>query len=124
MSAQKPQDLHSLFVNALNSGDLNGLVGLYEPNATLVPQPGQVVTGTVAIREALSRFVSMKPMIRMDTSLVLETGDIAFLRGKWTLDAKGPDGKPSQMTGHSTEVARRQCDGAWLFVIDHPYGAD
>jgi len=124
MTAKKPEDLHPLFVKALNSADLNSLVGLYEPNATLVPQPGVVVTGTVAIREALQGFVAMKPKIRMETMLVLESGDVAFLKGKWTIDATGPDGKPTQMTGNSTEVVRRQHDGQWLFVIDHPYGAN
>ena len=124
MPAQKPQDLHSLFASALNSGDLNNLVGLYEPTATLVPQPGQVATGTAAIRQALQAFVAMKPTIHIETKFVLETGDLALLRGKWILDAKGPDGKPMQMTGNSTEVVRRQRDGSWLYLIDHPYGAD
>lgn len=124
MPAKKPQDLHSLFVNALNSGDLNALVNLYEPNATLVPQPGLIVTGTVAIREALKGFLAMKPKIRMETMLVLETADVGLLRGKWTLDGTGPDGKSTQMTGISAEVVRRQSDGEWRFVIDHPYGGD
>jgi len=124
MPAQKPQDLHTLFASALNSGDINSLVGLYEPSATLVPQPGQVATGTAAIRQALQAFVAMKPTIRLKTTFVLETGDVALLRGKWTIDAKGPDGQPTQMTGNSTEVVRRQHDGSWLYLIDHPYGAD
>ena len=124
MPAQKPQDLHLLFANALNSGDINGLVNLYEPTATLVPAPGQIATGTAAIRQALQAFVAMKPTIRIETTFVLETGDVALLRGKWIIDAKGPDGQPTHMTGNSTEVVRHQPDGSWLYLIDHPYGAD
>jgi ketosteroid isomerase-like protein len=28
------------------------------------------------------------------------------------------------MAHESTDVARRQPDGSWKFVIDHPFGAD
>jgi hypothetical protein len=28
------------------------------------------------------------------------------------------------MSGHSVEVARRQGDGTWLFVIDTPWGLE
>jgi ketosteroid isomerase-like protein len=38
------------------------------------------------------------------------------------LDGTGPDGKPVKIEGQSAEVARRQPDGTWLFVIDNPHG--
>ena len=41
---------------------------------------------------------------------------------KWVLEGTGPDGKPIKMEGQSAEVARRQPDGTWLFVIDNPFG--
>ncbi len=28
---------------------------------------------------------------------------------------------PAQMSGHGVEVARRQSDGTWLYVIDDPF---
>jgi hypothetical protein len=28
------------------------------------------------------------------------------------------------MEGQTTDVARRQSDGSWLFVIDDPYGTE
>jgi uncharacterized protein (TIGR02246 family) len=41
-----------LFAEAFGSHDLEAVLALYEPDATLIPQPGEVVTGTEAIREA------------------------------------------------------------------------
>ena len=124
MPARKPDEVHPLFVKTMNAGDLDGLVALYEPTAMLVPQPGQVATGAASIRQALQGFLAMKPKIRIETKFVFPSGDVALLRGKWSIDATGPDGKPTQMAGNSTEVIRRQPDGSWLFVIDHPFGAD
>ncbi|MEK7387966.1 MAG: nuclear transport factor 2 family protein, partial [candidate division NC10 bacterium] len=53
MRARNPEDLHRLFAAALNAGDRDALMSLYEPDATLVPQPGQAAIGKAAIREAL-----------------------------------------------------------------------
>ena len=75
-----------------------------EPDATLVPQPGQAVTGTAAIREALAG-----------------TADLALLYSSWVLRGTGPDGTPVEMTGRGTEVARRQADGTWRLAPDNPY---
>ena len=52
MPAQHPEQLDELFAKALNSGDLDGLVNLYEHDASLSPQSGHVVSGTEAIRQA------------------------------------------------------------------------
>ena len=66
MPARNPEELDRLFSDALNSGNLDALVALYEPQATLTPEPSQVVTGTQAIREALSAFVAVKPTLTLE----------------------------------------------------------
>jgi len=81
-----------------------------------------MVSGTKAVREALAGFLAMKPRIKLDAKTLAETGGIAFTTSKWVLEGTGPDGKPMKMEGQSAEVARRQPDGTWLFVIDNPHG--
>jgi len=97
-------------------------VALYEPQATLMPSPGKLVTGTAAIREALGQFVAGKPKMSLTPKVVAQSGEIAVLTAKWDLSMTGPDGKPANMTGQSAEVVRKQPDGRWLFVIDLPFG--
>jgi uncharacterized protein (TIGR02246 family) len=116
-------DLDRRFEEALNAHDLDALMALYEPGATLMPTPGTTVVGTAAIREALAGFVAANPTIRTAGRLVAQTGDIALLVNDWALELTGPDGKPASMSGHAVEVARRQADGGWLFVMDLPFGA-
>ncbi len=41
MPAHKPEELDELFAQALNSGDLDALVDLYEPQACLEHQRGK-----------------------------------------------------------------------------------
>lgn len=124
MSARNPQELDQLFAEALNAGKLDSLVALYEPQATLTPEPGKVVVGAKAIREALSGFLAGKPRITMTTRVLAQTGDIALTTARWQLTGPGPDGKSVTMNGHSAEVCRRQPDGSWLFVIDTPWGLE
>jgi ketosteroid isomerase-like protein len=121
MPAYKPEELDVLFAQGINAGDIEAVIRLYEPGACLMPDPGQVVSGTKAVREALSGFLAMKPRIKLDAKKLAETGDIALLTSKWALEGTGPDG-PVKVEGQSVEVARRQPDGTWLFVIDNPYG--
>jgi len=119
-----PVELDRLFEHALNAGDIDALVALYEPQAALMPSPGNVVVGAAAIREALAGFLAAKPTITTSGKLVAQTGDVALLANRWTLNMIGPDGTPTTMTGNAVEVARRQPAGHWLFAMDMPFGLD
>jgi ketosteroid isomerase-like protein len=64
--------IYAEFAQYFNAGDMEGLLGLYEPDAVFV---------------------------------------------------RGPGGKPFTATGQTAEVLRRQPDGRWLYINDHPAGA-
>jgi uncharacterized protein (TIGR02246 family) len=121
MSVHHPEEIHGAFTTAFNAGDLDALMALYEPEASVVPAPGEVVTGTAAIRSALAGFLALKGQMVITTSRVVAAEDVALLHGSWTLTGTDPDGKAIEMGGRNTEVARRQTDGTWLFAIDNPF---
>jgi uncharacterized protein (TIGR02246 family) len=121
--ASEPEQMHRLFEEAFNAGDLEALMALYEPDATLVPQPGAVVEGLDGIREALRWFLDRGGKIALDTKLVLRVGDLAYLSNRWSLTGGTmPDGSPAQLGAVTAEVARLQQDGSWLYVIDNAWG--
>src|SRR5262245_28399674 len=122
MPAHKPEELDVLFAKAINAGDIEAAMKLYEPGACLTPEPGQVATGAKAVREALGGFLAMKPRLTLNARTLAEAGGIAFTTAKWVLEGTGSDGKPVKVEGQSAEVARRQPDGTWLFLIDNPHG--
>ena len=107
--ATSPEDLSRLVVERLNGGDLDGLVALYEPGAVLALPDGQVATGAAEIRRAYQRLLADRPTFRPGTPRpTLRAGDLALTS--------------TRLAGGvvTVEVARRQDDGTWLWVIDQP----
>jgi ketosteroid isomerase-like protein len=97
-------------------------MALYDPDAVLIPQPGSVAHGTDEVREALQRYLALQGRITLDTKLVVEVGDLAYLSNTWSLNGAGPDGQPLTLGATTAEVARRQADGTWRYVIDNAWG--
>lgn len=90
--AASAKEVVRAFFDSFNQGNVDAVVALYEPNAKLVAQPGQVAEGHGAIREALNGFLAMKPTLTPGKNEVIETGDIALSIISWTLKGTGPDG--------------------------------
>ncbi len=74
---REPQQMNAAFAAAYNSGDIENLMALYEPNAVLVPQPGQRAIGLAAIRDALLGFLSLKGQMQSANVDCIRTGDLA-----------------------------------------------
>ncbi|MCC8250053.1 YybH family protein [Saccharothrix luteola] len=108
-AAAEPNDLGKHFIERGNAGDVDGLVALYEPDAVLAFPPGNLATGHAEIRKVYEQFVAAAPVLtpgRQHPALV--SGDLALTMSTLT-------------TGEMTvEVARRQPDGSWLWVLDQP----
>lgn len=123
MAAKTPEECDTLFERHMNAGDLDALANLYETDAVLVPNPGELVAGREAIREALGAFVAAKVQLHLRVSQVLRAGDdLAMLYGDWSGHFTDPDGARVEIAGQSVEVVRRQADGTWRFALDDPYG--
>jgi uncharacterized protein (TIGR02246 family) len=123
MPTTSPEALVQAFLRAFNAGDIDGLIALYEPQAILVAQSGQVAQGHAALREGFDAFLSLKPTLTLEQYTLIPTGDLTLFVDKWTLQGTGPDGHPVHMAGTATDVFRQQADGRWLFAIDHPWGS-
>jgi ketosteroid isomerase-like protein len=125
MPIREPEEFHQRFAEAVNSGDLNALSDFYESQARIVPQwSGPPVLGAAAIREHFQSLLALKGRIQVETTTVSKAGDLALLRSKWSVTGVGPAGEPTEMSGESVEVLRRQPDGSWRAVIDLPFGSE
>jgi ketosteroid isomerase-like protein len=114
-----PQEMHRVFKERLESGDLDGIVALYEEGASMPDNTGQTVSGLDAIRQNMAGFVAMQARIAFQAPVVHQSGDIALVHAKWSAKGTGPDG-PIELAGVTSEVVRRQPDGTWLYLIDDP----
>ena len=124
MSTATPEQVLESIVTGINTGDLEGLMPLYESEAAFAPQPGSLAHGAPGVREALTGFISMKGKLDLEVTRVLEVGDLALVIGVWTFNGTGPDGEPVHLAAKNADVLRRQEDGTWRFVIDNPWGTD
>jgi uncharacterized protein (TIGR02246 family) len=117
-----PASTVARLAEAINRGDLDGAVALYEKDAVMVVQPGQLARGAAELRNALAGFIALKPTLRMEAEQVIEAGDVALYLGRWSLRGTDPRGQPMAMSGESSDILRRQKDGRWLIALDNPWG--
>jgi uncharacterized protein (TIGR02246 family) len=111
-------DIHPAVEAGVNNQDLDALMALYEPDASMVVLDGSTVIGTEAIREQWAGVLEMKGHMTLRSRYAIEAGDLAILSNEWTLTAGD-----QSLSAVTAEVARRQPDGGWLYVIDHPFAS-
>ncbi len=119
MGIQRPEDIHPAVQDRFNAADVDGLVALYEPQAVMLGPDHQPAVGLDAIRANWAGLIEMGGTdMALTTVYCVERDDLALLRNDYTVRFGD-----SPVNGSTAEVVRRQPDGTWLYVIDHPFGA-
>ncbi len=104
--ARDPQDLERLLSARQWVGDIDGMAALFEPNAVLDSGEGHLTVGREAIRALFAEITATgRKFTAGNQSPAVISGDLALT------STRLPDGT-------TAEVARRQDDGTWLWVID------
>src|SRR2546426_4810122 len=114
MGPKSPNDAVGQLINALNSGNLDAAVSLYEPSAVLVAQPGKVARGTTALREALSAFIALKPALVSRREQFIEGDGGAPYTSDWALTGTDPTGKRVAKHGRATHALSPRTDSTPL----------
>ena len=105
--ARDPQDLERLLIDRQWVGDIDGMVALFEPDAVVDTDEPELTRGHDAIRTLFEAFAaSGRKFQRGEQRPAAINGDLALT------STRLPDGSIT------SEVARRQADGNWLWVID------
>lgn len=118
-----PGDVPLEFDEAMNAGDLDGLLSRFSNDATMRMTDGEVAQESPAeLRKAMTQLLAMKPHIRNTVRRVLSSGNIALVLLDWTLTVTLPDGQPHVEHGTATQVMERGRDGGWRLKISNPLG--
>jgi hypothetical protein len=105
--ARDPQDLERLLIARQWTGDVEGMAALFEPHAVMDSGEGQLTLGREAIRAHFAEITATGRKFQAGKqSPAVINGDLALT------STRLPDGTVT------AEVARRQGDGTWLWVID------
>jgi len=108
IQAAAPEDLGRFFIERANSGDVEGLVALYEGGAVLALSDGGTASGVGAIRQFYEQLLANKPTFASGIPRP------ALRNGDWALTSTRIP------AGATTELAHRQPNGTWLWTIDQP----
>lgn len=105
---ESPESLPLLFLDRANAGDLDGVLALYEPGAVVAFPSGLRAVGRSQIRRAYAELFAVQPRFSPGVARpALIAGDVALTATVLP-------------TGTAAEVARRQPDGTWRWVVDDP----
>jgi uncharacterized protein (TIGR02246 family) len=119
-------ELNRAWADAFNAGDLDRLIEFYEPDAVLVPGPGaEPVQGLDAIQASLEWLLELGGRLVFTPRHWIVSGDLALGSLAFVMDGgHDAEGNLLDLSGVTGEVVRRQEDGTWKYVIDHPFAAE
>ncbi|MES1956272.1 alpha/beta fold hydrolase [Salinisphaera hydrothermalis] len=124
-AAARPEAVPALFDAALNRGDLDAVMSLFHPEATMRMQDGRTIAeGYNALRDAFARLMAARPQIHNGVRRVIASGDVALLLLDWTIRMTSPAQDEIVERGVATQVAERNADGIWQLRISNPLGID
>jgi uncharacterized protein (TIGR02246 family) len=120
MLPHKPEDWPRLFVQYLNSGDLEALTALYAPNARFDGGSGETIVGHDRIRDMLTRMIRLKTKLQSQVIRAISVDDVAVLYTDFQGTTMDASEKTIDVRYNAIEVLRQQPDGCWKLIVGDP----
>lgn len=105
------------FIGAAHAADWKALAGTYTKDAVLMPPHHPAVVGRDDIR---AWFASFPPLVEIDLRNVevRGQGELAYVRGTYTMKIALGGGSPIEDRGKFIEIREKQPDGSWPLSRD------
>lgn len=116
MAAKTPEEICGLFQQYMAEGNLESLLGIYDPEAVFLDQSGELKRGREGLREVLAPLAAANTKFEFEILQIIPSDDIALMHTLWRQPSAE---RPGSM--HAIEVARRQPDGTWRWLIGDPF---
>lgn len=124
MSFDDPARLHDVFAQALQAGDVDALLDLYEPGAVVALPDGGRVSGREALGAMFTGIIESGQTSGGEQRETIVADDVALTSTAYRSEVAGPDGTTRHVDITTAEVSRRGPDGTWRVVIDAPTFSD
>jgi ketosteroid isomerase-like protein len=118
----EPEGVVASLIERFNSGNVNAMVPLYEPEAVLVVEDGRTVTGHTEIAAQLEPDLKHGLPLEAKARHVFVAGNIAEIVLDWSIDGTSTNGEHVHLGGSASDVVRRGPDGYWRYMIDNNQG--
>jgi uncharacterized protein (TIGR02246 family) len=111
---QEFEELGRRFVEALRSGDLEGLMDFFTEDAVVLSGGEPVAQGRSEISDLIASWIESHPTRGDYTTLACKCdGDMGWWVGEYSGDFKNEDGYNESEKGKFLDVLYRQTDGSW-----------
>jgi ketosteroid isomerase-like protein len=115
MPATTPEQICNLFKQYMAEGDIEALLTLYDPEAVFLNSSGETKHGRQGLRSELVPLASAKAVFDFSIKQTIQSGDIVLMHTQWTMSS------PQPISAYAIEVARRQPDQTWCWLIGDPF---
>jgi ketosteroid isomerase-like protein len=113
--AKTPEEICELFKQHMAAGDIESLLSVYDPDVAFLNQSRETKRGRNELRQELFPLAAAKAKFDFSIKQVIQSGDIALMHTEWNVTS------PKPMRSYAIEVARRQPDGTWRWLIGDPF---
>ena len=117
-----PEDFPRAFEFALNNGDLERIVALYDDQAVLRIQSNEIRSGSFTARAEMQKLIVAGAKITNTLRHTLRRGDIALIIVDYVLHLTTPDGSQATLMGTATNVIQHRPGEGWRMIIANPQG--
>jgi len=105
------------FVEGVNAKDWAAVAATYTEDAALMPPNAPSVEGRADIQAFFEAFPPISDF-NFEIIEVEGQGDMAYVRGAYTMTITPEGGDPIADTGKYIEIRKKQADGSWLLYLD------
>ena len=118
----EPEGVIPSLVERFNSGKVNAMMALHEPESVFIANDGRTITDHAEIAARLERDLKLGLPLVVNVRHVFVADDIAQIVVDWSIDGKGSDGGDVHLGGSASDIVRRGADGRWRYIIDNNQG--
>lgn len=115
MAAKSPEEICQLFKQYMVAGDIDAVLSVYDRDAVILSESRELRKGEDALRQQLAPLAAAKATFDFTIKQVIQVDNIALMHTEWNVSA------PQPMSVYAIEVARRQPDGTWRWLIGDPF---
>ena len=105
------------FVEGVNAKDWAAVAATYTEDGVIMPPNGPAVAGRANVQAFLETFPPISAFNLVNAE-VEGLGDMAYVRGAYTMTITPEGADPVTDTGKFIEIRKKQADGSWLLYLD------
>ena len=112
--AGTPEEICQLFKRYMQEGDLESLLSLYDTDVVFVSESGEM-RDRQQLKDELAPLVATHTVFDFNIIKVIQADNVALMHTQWIISSS------QSRSLYAIEVARRQPDGSWRWLIGDPF---